>query len=94
MKVGEKIHQEGDKVIIQKVHNFNPELERAKMARDGGLGQTGESRMVGTVPLAQIWEWCKEAGVKWDDVHGRQEVVRKKLNLAENKNFRVWQGRY
>ena len=94
MKIGEKIYQEGDKVIIQKVHNFAPELERARQLRDGGHGQTGEHRLVGTVPLSMIWEWCKEAGVKWDDIHGRQEVIKRKMLSSDNKNLRVWQGRY
>lgn len=94
MKIGERVKTEGDKVVIEKIHTFSPELERAKALRDGSHGQDGESRLVGTVPLAMIWEWCKEAGVSWDDVHGRQEVVRKKLLSSENKNLRVWQGRY
>lgn len=94
MKIGEKIHQKDDKIIVEKIHTFDPELERAKTLRNEGIGQSGEHRMVGTVPLALIWEWCKEAGVKWDDVHGRQEVLKKKLLSSENKNLRVWKGRY
>jgi len=94
MKIGEKVYQEGDKVIVQKVHDFTGELDRAKQLRDGGHGQSGESRLVGTVPLSMIWEWCKEAGVKWDDIHGRQEVIKKKMLGSDHKNLRVWQGRY
>ena len=96
MKVGEKIlydHAE-DKVVIQKTHDVNPELHRAQMLRDAGVGQTGEKRLVGTIPLNLIAEWCKEAGVKWDDIQARRDVVKRKILSGEFDKFRVWKGRY
>lgn len=96
MKVGEKIlydHAE-DKVVVQKTHDVNPELHRAQMLRDAGVGQTGEKRLVGTIPLNLIAEWCKEAGVKWDDTQARQDVVKRKILSGEFDKFRVWKGTY
>lgn len=96
MKVGEKILYDNteDKVVIQKTHDVNPELHRAQMLREAGAGQTGEKRLVGTIPLNLIAEWCKEAGVKWDDTQARQEVVKRKILSGEFDKFRVWKGTY
>ena len=94
MKIGEKIKFEGDQVVIQKTHDVTPELHRAQMLRDAGKGQKGESRLVGSIPLNLIAEWCKEAGVKWDDTHARQEVVKRKILSGEFDKFRVWKGTY
>ena len=96
MKIGEKIHynESDNKIVIQKTHDMNPELHRAQMLRDAGAGQSGESRLVGTIPLHLIAEWCKEAGVKWDDVQARQEVMKRKILSGEFDKFRVWKGTY
>jgi hypothetical protein len=96
MKLGEKIlydHAE-NKVVVQKTHDVTPEMHRAQMLRDAGAGQSGESRLVGTIPLHLIAEWCKEAGVKWDDVQARQEVMKRKILSGEFDKFRVWKGTY
>lgn len=94
MKIGEKIKFEGDQVVIQKTHDVTPEMHRAQMLRDAGKGQKGESRLVGTIPLNLIADWCKEAGVKWDDTQARQEVVKRKILSGEFDKFRVWKGTY
>lgn len=96
MKIAEKIHYDhsNDKVVIQKTHDVNPEMHRAEMLRSAGLGQKGESRLVGTIPLHLIAEWCKEAGVKWDDQQARQDVVKRKILSGEFDKFRVWKGSY
>jgi hypothetical protein len=96
MKVGEQILYDNaeDKIVIQKTHDVNPELHRAEMLREAGVGQTGEKRLVGTIPLNLIAEWCKEAGVKWDDTLARQEVVKRKILSGDFDKFRVWKGTY
>lgn len=96
MKLGEKILYDhaDDKVVVQKTHDVTPEMHRAQMLRDAGAGQSGESRLVGTIPLHLIAEWCKEAGVKWDDVQARQEVMKRKILSGEFDKFRVWKGTY
>jgi len=96
MKIGERVlYNEADnKVIIQKTHDVRPEMHRAQMLRDAGCGQSGESRLVGSIPLNMIEEWCKEAGVKWDDTQARAEVVKRKILSGEFDKFRVWQGTY
>ena len=96
MKLGEKIlydHAE-DKVVIQKTHDVTPEMNRAQMLREAGAGQKGEHRLVGTIPLNLIAEWCKEAGVKWDDAQARQDVVKRKILSGDFDKFRVWKGTY
>ena len=96
MKIGEQILYDNveDKVIIKKTHDMNPEMHRAQMLRDAGIGQKGEHRLVGSIPLNLIAQWCKEAGVSWDDVHGRQEVMRRKIMSGEFDKFRVWKGKF
>jgi len=94
VKIGEKIKFEGDQVVIQKTHDVTPELHRAQMLRDAGKGQKGESRLVGSIPLNLIAEWCKEAGVKWDDTQARADVVKRKILSGAFDKFRVWKGTY
>jgi len=96
MKIGEQILYDNveDKVIIKKTHDMNPEMHRAQMLRDAGIGQKGEHRLVGSIPLNLIAQWCKEAGVSWDDVNGRQEVMRRKIMSGEFDKFRVWKGKF
>ena len=96
MKIAEKIHYDhaDDRLIVQKVHDLNPEMNRAKMLRDAGVGQKGEHRLGGAIPLTLIAEWCKEAGVNWDDQSARQDVVRRKILSGEFDKFRVWEGRF
>ena len=96
MKLGEKVlydHTE-DKVVVQKTHDVNPEMHRAQMLREAGAGQNGEHRLVGTIPLNLIAEWCKEAGVKWNDTQARQDVVKRKILSGDFDKFRVWKGTY
>jgi len=96
MKIGEQILYDNveDKVIIKKTHDMNPEMHRAQMLRDAGIGQKGDHRLVGSIPLNLIAQWCKEAGVSWDDVNGRQEVMRRKIMSGEFDKFRVWKGKF
>lgn len=96
MKIAEKLHYDHseDKMVIQKTHDLNPELHRAQMLREAGKGMTGESRLVGTIPLNLIAEWCKEAGVKWDDIEARKQIVKRKILSGDFDKFRVWKGTY
>ena len=96
MKNGEQVlfDHSDNKVVVKKTHDINPEMHRAQMLRDAGCGQTGESRLVGSIPLNMIEEWCKEAGVKWSDTAARAEVVKRKILSGEFDKFRVWKGTY
>jgi hypothetical protein len=95
MKIGEKfIDGEGDTFHVQKTFDPNPTLESARQARDRAEGQTGEYRHVGRFPAWLIEMWCKEAGVRPDDVQARQEVMRKKIMSGEFSAFRNWEGSF
>jgi len=97
MKIAEKLiyDKASNKFIHQKTHDFSGAEKIAKMASmttQGGV--VGESRLIGTIPRALVNEWLKEAGVKWDDVGARQEVVKRKILSGEFDKFRVWKGTY
>ena len=96
MKIGEQVlfDHSDNKVVVKKTHDINPEMHRAQMLREAGCGQTGESRLVGSIPLNMIEQWCKEAGVKWRDTAARAEVVKRKILSGEFDKFRVWKGTY
>lgn len=96
MKIGEQIlfdHSKNE-VVVKKTHDVTPELHRAQMLRDAGKGQTGESRLIGSIPINMIEQWCKESGVKWSDTKARAEVVKRKILSGEFDKFRVWKGTY
>lgn len=93
MKIGEEWIREGDKLIHKKTHDFTPAIHRAKILRDAGKQSMGESKLVGTIPLALINEWLKEAGIKWDDP-ARDDIIKRKILSGDFDKLRVWQGTY
>lgn len=97
-KIRETIREEDDKLIIKKTHDFTPILRRMEQMRQQGITDmtdNNENRFVGSIPLALIESWCKEAGVKWDDVHARSEVVKRKILSGDFDKFRSdWKGSY
>ena len=98
MKVkDELIYDHGsDKIVHKKTHDFTPEIHHAKVLRDAiGEEQKGaDKKLVGTIPLALIGQWIKEAGVEWTDHGAVQEVVKRKILSGEFDQFRVWKGKY
>lgn len=102
MKIKEKVKEEGDNFIIEKTHDFGPVLRQMEQIRQAGIvgmgGATdtkGETRFVGRIPLALIADWCKEAGVSWDDVEGRAAIVKRKILSGDFDKFRSdWKGSY
>jgi hypothetical protein len=64
------------------------------MLREAGVGQTGESRLVGTIPMHIVAEWMKEAGLSWDDNEAKKDVIKRKMLSGDFDKFRVWKGTY
>jgi hypothetical protein len=98
MKIKDELsydHQSG-KIIHKKTHDYTPELNRAKVLREAiGEEQKGaDKKLVGTIPLALIGEWIKEAGIEWSDTDAVQEVMKRKILSGEFDQFRVWKGKY
>lgn len=94
MQISEKSQVIDDKLIIKKTHSADNTLKRLQMARDAGLGHTGENRHVGTIPGAMLAVWLKEAGVRWDDTKAMEEVINRKMQSGEFAAFRNWTGTY
>jgi len=96
MKTKEHVqyNQKEDKIEIARTFDNAPSLDRAESLRKAKVGLTGENRLVGSIPLHIMALWCKDAGVKWDDIEARKEVVRKNILSGEFDKFRVWQGTF
>lgn len=90
----EFIDGEGDTFHVKRTFDPNPSLEGVRNLRDAEVGQKGESRHIGRVPGWLIGMWLKEAGVRWDDVAARDEVIKKKMQSGEFAAFRNWSGTY
>jgi len=93
-KISEKISFEHDHMVIKQRHDVSQALKDARMARDAGIGMSGENRIVGFLEPAIIGAWLKEAGVAWSDTEAAKEVVQKKIISGEFDKFRVWEGTY
>lgn len=95
MKVNEKAHYDEatGKLIVESTYDNNPALHQARMYRDAGVGQSGEHRLIGTLPMHLVKEWLKEAGVSWDDP-AASDVIKRKILSGEFDKFRVWEGTY
>ena len=81
-------------IEIHKQYDNNVYLEQAKQIRDQGLGQTGESRLVGRIPMHLVAQWIKEAGLEWSDKQANQDLIRKKMLSGDFDKFRIWKGTY
>tara|TARA_R110000744_G_scaffold151944_1_gene265753 strand:+ start:44 stop:331 length:288 start_codon:yes stop_codon:yes gene_type:complete len=93
-KVSENISFEHDHMVIKQRHDVSQALKDARMARDAGIGMSGENRIIGFLEPAIIGAWLKEAGVAWSDTEAAKEVVQKKIISGEFDKFRVWEGTY
>jgi len=96
MKIGEKIYYDdsNDRIVVESTYENQPYLDRAALIREKNSGIMGESRLVGTIPMHLIKEWCKEAGVKWSDTEAQKEIVKKKILSGDFDKLRVWKGTY
>ncbi len=93
-KISEKISFEHDHMVIKQRHDVSQALKDAKLARDAGVGMSGENRLAGFLDPAILGAWLKEAGVAWSDTEAAKEVVKRKMISGEFAKFRVWEGTY
>ena len=93
-KVSEKISFEHDHMVIKQRHDVSQALKDAQVARDAGVGMSGENRLAGFLDGAILASWLKEAGVAWSDTEAAKEVVKRKMMSGEFAKFRVWEGSY
>ena len=93
-KISEKIDFEHDHMVIKQRHDVSQSLRDAQVAKDAGIGMSGENRLVGFVDGAVLGAWLKEAGVAWSDTEAAKEVVKKKMMSGEVSKLRVWDGSY
>jgi predicted TIM-barrel enzyme len=94
VKVSEKISFEHDNMVIKQRHDVSQALRDAQVARDAGVGMSGENRLAGFLDGAVLASWLKEAGVAWSDTEAAKEVVKRKMLSGEFAKFRVWEGSY
>ena len=93
-KISENISFEHDHMVIKQRHDVSQALKDAQMARDAGVGMSGENRLISFLDPAVLGQWLKEAGVSWSDTEAAKEVVQKKLISGEFAKFRVWEGTF
>ena len=96
MQIKEQVHfdKKENKIIVEKTYDNQGVLDRANDLRQGKHGMTGENRLVGTIPMLVITQWCKDAGIRWDDIEARKEIVRKKILSGDFDKLRVWKGTF
>ena len=94
MLLKESVKATDSGIIVQKTYDNDVHIEKARMLREAGVGQTGESRLVGTVPMHIVAEWMKEAGLSWDDNEAKKDVIKRKMLSGDFDKFRVWKGTY
>jgi len=96
MKIAEKVNidHKNQKINVEKVYTNQPYLDRCEELRKRGLGQDGESRLAGSIPIHLLKEVCDKLGVKWDDVEARKDVVKRMLLSGDFDKLRVWKGKF
>jgi hypothetical protein len=88
------IDGDGDTFHVKKTFDAKPTLDAVAQLRSAEVGSIGESKHIGRVPGWMIAEWLKEAGVRWDDIEARDEVVKRKMLSGEVAALRNWTGTY
>ncbi len=96
MKIGEKVHvdEKNQKILVESMYSDQPYLDRVEEINKRGLGQTGESRLAGSIPIHLLRQVCDKLGVKWDDIDARKDVVKKMLMSGDFDKLRVWKGKF
>jgi hypothetical protein len=96
MKIGEKVSfdEKKQKIIVESTYSNQPYLDRVAEINRRGFGQTGESRLAGSIPIHLLRQVCDKLGVKWDDVEARKDVVKKMLLSGDFDKLRVWKGKF
>jgi len=96
LKIKEIVHHDdgGDTLTIERVYDSQPVLDSVKEIKDAGLGQTGDKRLVGRIPLHIMAQWLKEAGISWSDHEAAKEVIKRKILSGDFSKLRVWEGTY
>lgn len=80
-------------MVVKRMFCGNEMLKDAANARELTEHKFGgDYKHVGNVDMALLGVWLKEAGVKWSDTQGIQDVLKKKLMSNEFKELRVWEG--
>ena len=93
-KIAERMFVDEGKLVIQETHDFTPVVEKAKILNRHGMDTMGDSKLVALIPDEMVNQWLKEAGVKWSDRKGVEDVLARKLNDPDFSHFRVWEGRF
>ena len=93
-KISESISFEHDNMVIKQRHDVSPALRDVQIAKDAGVGMSGENRLAGFLDGAVLATWLKEAGVSWSDTEAAKEVVKRKMMSGEFSKFRVWEGSF
>jgi hypothetical protein len=96
MKIGEKVHidEVNQKIHVEKIYSNQPYLDRVAEIKRLGLGQDGENRLAGSIPIHLLKQVCDKLGVKWDDVEARKDVVKRMLLSGDFDKLRVWKGTF
>jgi hypothetical protein len=90
----EFIDDEGRNFTVKRTFDASPTIDAVAKLRTAGMENFGESKHIGRVPGWLIAQWLKEAGVRWDDIPARDDVIRKKMMSGEFSALRNWQGKY
>lgn len=94
MKIKEEfIDGEGDTFHIKKTYDFNPALERARLAREVGH-KMGDMTHIGSIPMGLVEIWAKQAGISMQDNAALSEVIKRNLQNGEFSKFRNYEGTY
>jgi hypothetical protein len=92
-KIRESVSFDDDKIIIKKTYNADVMLRDAQKARELSPNEFGsDHKYVGSVDMALVNIWLKEAGVSWEDTNAVNDVIKKKLMSNEFQKLRVWDG--
>jgi hypothetical protein len=86
---------EDEKLVIHRVQDVEPILERAKTLHNAGAGWSQDKDYVhaASLPNVLIEAYCNQHGITFADWMEDEEHQRRMLNDPSLEHFRIWKGR-
>ncbi len=86
---------EDDKLVIHRVQDVEPILERAKTLHNEGAcwSQDREFVHAASIPNVIVEAYCNQHGITFEEWMGNEEHQRRVLNDPSLGHFRIWKGR-
>lgn len=88
-----KLHDGGDKVIIERAQDVGDILREAKARSNEGLHGSNDLKHAMTIPNVILEAYCNTHGITFSELMANEDHIKNILNDPSLSHFRIWKGR-